>query len=216
MDKLSVSNVNAHVRDAGLICILEDHNIAGLEVFFGYVSTHSVQIFACAVRGIAQLLQNIVNKAGAVKTAGGCAAGNIGTAQIFLGFCHDCLAGDGYRFCCSITAGSVSGRSIALQCRCAGSHAGGLAAPVELGGVGRIPVLVRNLGQIHIIRTDIADLLTVNYLEPALVQADDVNLVILCTHGNLAVGGGRTGAEIYGSAVDFAVDKFCIFLGQNI
>ena len=89
MDELPAADVDAHMGNAAGICIREEHDVTGLEIGLFNESALTVLIGGGAVRGEAQLLQNVVHEAGAVKTAGGGAAVNVGRAQILLRFRHD-------------------------------------------------------------------------------------------------------------------------------
>lgn len=81
MDELSVSCIDAHMGDAAGICIGEENNIAHFQVFLGNSGAVGVLVSRGSVGRETQLLEYIVNEAGAVKTGGGSAA-EIGRAHV--------------------------------------------------------------------------------------------------------------------------------------
>ena len=107
VDKLAVSGVDTHMGNAAGICTGEVYNITGFQIFLGNGSTHVDLVSRSAVRRIAQLLENIVHKSGAVKTSRGSAAVYIGGSQVFLCLCQDLSTG-GISSMGSIAAGSSS------------------------------------------------------------------------------------------------------------
>ena len=120
---------------------------------------------------------------------GGCLGGRNGLLGLFLG--------------------------LALQRIGAGGDAGGLAALVEQGLIVGFCVFVGDLGQIHIVAADVADLLTEDHLVPAAADAQYVNLVAGIALGHGGIVGAGAGAHIYVGAVDLAVAKLGILGGLN-
>ena len=137
VDKLTVAHIDACVGQAATICIGEEYHIAGLQVGFGNIGALLVLIHQHAVRGVTQSLQHIVNETGAVKTARGCTAIDIGGAQILFGLVGDILtAGNG-------GGTGIAGNGAAVEGGGAGRNTQRLAHTEELGGIGRLLVLVR-------------------------------------------------------------------------
>lgn len=73
MDKLTVTDIDAHVGQTGLVCILEEDQITGLEIALGNGCSFGVHGYLRTADIDAVAAQHIVNKSGAVKTAGICA-----------------------------------------------------------------------------------------------------------------------------------------------
>ena len=115
MDKFAVSGIDACVGDASAGIAAEEDDIACFQLGFFNGSTLGDLACGCPVRGEADLLEHIVDKAGAVKAAGGSAASHIRTAQILLGFRQNLAAGDGGAFrdrrCGRTAQGSSTGGS---------------------------------------------------------------------------------------------------------
>lgn len=209
VDKLSVSGVDTHMGDAAGVCIGEEHDVANFQVTLGNRSALLVLFSGSPVRGEAQLLENIVDKAGAVKAGGRSTAGHIGSAQILLGFCQNLCAGD-------IDGGRSGAAGGSVQGSGTGGDAGGFAAAVEPGRLGGISVFVGDLRQIHKVTADVTDGVVVDYLVPAIIQAQNVAFAVLGGNGHAAVRGAGTGTDVDTAAIDFAVAQFGIFTGQNI
>ena len=70
MDELAAANVNAYMGNAAGICTGKENDVAGLQAAFFNVSTLIVLVGGGAVRGEAQLLEDVVHETGAVKAAG--------------------------------------------------------------------------------------------------------------------------------------------------
>ena len=70
MDKLTVANVNADMGQTCFICILEEDRITGLQICFGNGGAFGIHGSLRTADINAVGAQNIVDKAGAVKTAG--------------------------------------------------------------------------------------------------------------------------------------------------
>ena len=95
VDKLAVAYINAHMRNTGCVCILEEDNVAGLEFGLFYGSTLSVHGHKSTACGDSHGAQDIVDKSGTIKSIGSCSAPNIGNAQIFLGGVNNLLSNAG-------------------------------------------------------------------------------------------------------------------------
>ena len=94
MDKFTVSNVNAQMRNAGGICVLEKDQITGLQVTPGDIGAVLILGTGSSVELDAVLLEYILYKSGAIETGRGTAAPNVGNANIFLRSCdHSCCGG---------------------------------------------------------------------------------------------------------------------------
>ena len=145
MNKLTISCVDTHMRDAipgAGTCKKDD--ITSTQIALGNGSAHIELLSRGAVRGIAQLLQNIINKSRAIKSRRGGSSGDIGTAEIALCFCKDLRAGDIY--------GGSRGRI----CGSGRNSANGLATAEILRGIGRLLVFVRIFCEFQIVAADIA------------------------------------------------------------
>ena len=84
VDKLTVADVDTHVRNTGCGSALEEDQITGTQV--GLVDGGTALVHGCTGTGNRDAVdfQDVVNKAGAVKAAGRGTAINIGYAQILL------------------------------------------------------------------------------------------------------------------------------------
>ena len=203
MEELAVSGVDAHMGNAAGGTGLEEHQIARLQSGLINGRTHAVLIHRGAVGGEAQLLQHIIGISGAVKAAGGSAAGAVGGADVLLGFRQNLRAGYGN--------GHRAGR--AGKGRAAGQgSAERFAAPKIFGRIGGIGIFVGNFRQFHKITANIADFFLVKNLEPAFVYTDDVAFFTGIGHSHNAVGCGRTGAQVDALAGDRAIAQLGIFL----
>ena len=80
MDELNVTDIDAHMGQTGLVCILEEDQIAGLEVTLGNGCAFGVHRNLRTADIDAVAAQHIVNKSGAVETAGICATPLVGDA----------------------------------------------------------------------------------------------------------------------------------------
>ena len=212
MNKLAVSGVNAHMGNTRCACSCKEDDIACLQILFGNGSTLIELRGRSTVRGEAQLLQHIIDKAGAVKTAGRSTAVNIGSTQIFLSLCQNLAAGNTSG---GNTGNSGTGRGSAVQCRGTGGNTGGLSAPIELGNIGGSQICVGIFRQLNEIRTDVADLIVVDDFVPAVVQANCLAFAALDTGGHHTMGSGGAGAHIYAGSSDLTVAKLGIFFGGH-
>ena len=218
VDELTIACIDANVRNAAGVCIGKEHNVAGFQAALGHRGAHLILIGRCPVRGIAKLLQDIVDKTRAVKAGGGSSAENIRCSKIFLRFFQN-LAACNTNGRSIVGSGRISGGSaagIALKSCGVGGNAGRLAATEELGAVGGILILVGNLGQVQKIAADIADGGIVNHLVPTFVQTQNIALAAFGSSTNTAVGGTGTGTKIDAGPIDIAITKFSVFTGQYI
>ena len=129
MDELTIADIDANMGQASLICILEEYDITGLQIGFGdrfafgvHRSLRTADIDAVAAK-------YIVDKTGAVKTAGGSAAPLIGDTKILLCGCDNLVAGGCAGRTIGAAVGGATGRGTGgtRQCACANSSTGGLA-----------------------------------------------------------------------------------------
>ena len=94
MDKFTVSNVNAQMRNAAGICVLDKDQITGLQVTPGDIGAVLILGTGSSVELDAVLLEYILYKAGAIEPGRGTSAPNIGNANVFLRSCnHRCCGG---------------------------------------------------------------------------------------------------------------------------
>ena len=94
VDELVAADVDAHMGGHRAV-ILEEHQVAGLQLAAGYGRTIA-QLAGSAVGQLdAQLREDVHGEAGAVKAAGGGAAVYVGNAQILLRQRDDLAAGNG-------------------------------------------------------------------------------------------------------------------------
>ena len=70
VDELTVTDIDAHMGQTGLVCILEEDQIAGLEIALGNGCAFGVHGNLRTADIDAVAAQHIVNEAGAVETAG--------------------------------------------------------------------------------------------------------------------------------------------------
>lgn len=178
VDKPTVSDIDADMRDALFVCILEEDKVTGLQVGLLHGCALTVHFLLRAADAVAEGAHDIVDKAGAVKAARRSAAPDIGHAEILLCLVNDLLA-------CGAAAGGRTGRGGAAERFCAGLDTGGLAAAVEQGRLRRCLIFVGDFGQIQIVAADIGDVILVNDAVPAVLDADDIGL--------LTAGRGRDG-----------------------
>ena len=93
MDKLVPADVDAHMGGPlAAVAIVEEHQVAGLELALGDGGSVVHLGGGRAVDRIAEVLTHIGHKAGAVKAAGAGAAVDIGIAHILLGKLGDLTA----------------------------------------------------------------------------------------------------------------------------
>lgn len=78
MDKLSAANIDTDVGETCLVCILEEHQVTGLQIGLGNGCALSVHGGLCTADIDAVTAEHIVDETGAVKTAGICAAPLVG------------------------------------------------------------------------------------------------------------------------------------------
>ena len=159
VDELTVADVDANVGDTRFVCILEEHDVAGLQLVFINGSTLLIHGSEGTAGIEAERTGDVVDKAGTVKSVGRSAAPDVGNTQILLCGFDDFRAG-----CSRRSAGSTSGRGAAgvsggtIQCSSAGGNAGGVAAPEEQGRLGGCFVFIRSLGQVQIVAADVNSL----------------------------------------------------------
>ena len=168
MNKLTVADVDTDMGPAGLVGVLEEYHVTGLQTGLGNGRALSVHGGQGTADIEAQRPQHIIDKAGAVKAAGIGAAPLVGDTQLLLCRSNDPVTG------CSAAGGSgaaggnaaggrttggntAGGRTAAVQRTGAGSDTGRVATAEELGGLGGGLVLVGSFGQVHIVTADIAD-----------------------------------------------------------
>ena len=84
MNKIPVSYIDAYMGDTRGVCILEEYQVAGLQVIFCNIDTMLILGFSGAVEGNAVLLEYILHKPGAIKSAGGASAPHIGHTDVFF------------------------------------------------------------------------------------------------------------------------------------
>lgn len=204
VDELIVSNVDTNVRSRsiGVICTVEEHQIAGLQVGIAYGIAVFQLIGSSAVDGIAAGPHDVLDIARAVKARRRGAAPNIRNAQILLSFLYNGIA--------SSTAGGTGRRGVRrIGARTGiGNAANGIAVDEVLGAVGRTGILIGNLGEVQKIGTDVTDLTVIDDLIPTTIEADDVSFV---TTGNLihnGAGGVGFASHVYQAAIDSAITKF--------
>ena len=104
VDKLTITNVDTDVRQACLVCILEEDQIAGLQICLGNRCAFGIHGNLCTADVNAVAAEHIVHKTGAVKAAWVRAAPFVGDAQILLCSSNNLVPG------CS-TGGSGTGRT---------------------------------------------------------------------------------------------------------
>ena len=93
VDKLAAADIDTHVGDGlGGVSVVEEHQVAGLELILGHGHAVGQLVRGGAVQGVAELGVHILCKAGAVKGGGTVAAPHIGAAQEILGIVGDLLA----------------------------------------------------------------------------------------------------------------------------
>ena len=107
VDKLSVTGVNANVRNAACSCAGKEDDISGLQIRFGHICTMSVLISGCAVGRVTELFQYVVDKSGTVKTGWGSTAAEIAYTQILSGFREDLRTGNPASSSYGMLTGSV-------------------------------------------------------------------------------------------------------------
>ena len=78
MDELTVTDIDAHMGQTGLVCILEEHDVTGLQIGLGNRRALCVHSGLGTADVDAEGTEHIVDKSGAVKTAGISAAPLIG------------------------------------------------------------------------------------------------------------------------------------------
>ena len=212
VNELAVPGINANMGNAAGIGICKEDDVTGFQVVLGDGSTMLILVSGGAVGGIAQLLENIVNKTGAVKAGGRCAAIDIRGTQILLCLCQDLSSGHaGHRRIAGRTGGCHS-----VQSGSTGGSAGGLAAPEELRAVGGILIFIGDLRQVNEVAADIADGRIVNHFIPAIVQTQNIALAAFGCSSNATMAGRGAGTEINTGAVNLAITQFSIFPGENI
>lgn len=118
MDKLIVTDINAHMGNAGGIGICEEYQITGFQVCLGNQLTHSPLLLGCSGQIDAVGLEGVLHQTGAIEAAGRTATPDIGNANILLSGGNDGAAGG-------------RGAVISLQGSGTGGDAGGLATAEE-------------------------------------------------------------------------------------
>ena len=192
MDELVVADVDAHVGGHCAV-ILEEHQVAGLQVAAGDRGAVA-QLAGSAVRQLdARLGKHVHGKAGAVEAAGGCAAVDIGHAQILLGDGDDAAAGYGGRGRLSRCLGRCLCRGLV---RCFSGRI--------LGGLVRRAVQRRGRADQHILGRHIAADTVVGDGEPAAAldtgDGDDRAVGHGGQRGAAALGGGADVQHVRGDA----------------
>lgn len=194
MDKLPVTDVDAQVGHASGVSVLEEYQISGLQLRLGNGCTHCPLLLAGAGQGNTMGLEDILHIPGAVEARWGHAAPEIGNADVLLRCGDDLLRSNA-----------------AIQRRRAWGHPGGLTAHEEQGILLGCPIFIGYFRQIHIIAADIADVISVDHLEPFAVNTDDVGLFIQLCLGQNAVACSGAGAKIHHAHIDPAVAKLGVF-----
>ena len=70
MDKLTLTNVNANMGQTGLICILEEYGITGLQICLGDGGALGIHGGLGTADIDSVTAQNVIHKSGTVKTTG--------------------------------------------------------------------------------------------------------------------------------------------------
>ena len=104
VDELTIPGVNTGVGNAAAAGACEQDDVAHLQGSLVHLRSGAGLGGRGAANGNTEGAVNIINKAGAVKAAGGSAAVNIGTSQVALGFGKNLCAG-----CRSMIGGSYCG-----------------------------------------------------------------------------------------------------------
>ena len=90
VDKVTLADVESDVRN-GIAVTTEEYQIAGLEVCLIDMHTVTVLLLRTSCEGIAKMLVNIQDKAGAVERVRSVAAIDVGIALEALGKCNKVL-----------------------------------------------------------------------------------------------------------------------------
>lgn len=92
VDELTVADVDAHVGNRLAGVVLEEDQIAGLQLITADGDAVLELVGGGAVEGVTELGVDVLGKTRAVKAAGAVAAQDVGGTQILLGQSHDLLA----------------------------------------------------------------------------------------------------------------------------
>ena len=170
VDELAAADVDAHVGDGLAAPVLEEHQVAGLQLALGHGHAVGQLAGGGAVEGVAEVAVDVGGEAGAVKAGGAVAAVDIGHAQVLLGVVHDLLAQ-------------------AAAVRDGGGH--GTVPPGAGGVLAGDHVLAAHIA---------GDAGAGGDLVPAAVDAHDADHVPVIQGGDLGVTGARPAAHIEGRA----------------
>ena len=96
VDEIAVANIDAHMgHGGGDLAVIEEDQVAGLELIPGDGHTVVELSGGGAVEVIAEMGVDILGEAGAVKAVGAVAAPDVGLAQKLLGVFHHLLSHGG-------------------------------------------------------------------------------------------------------------------------
>ena len=224
VDELTVADVDAHVGDGLAGVVLEEDQIAGLQLIAADGDTVLELVGGGAVEGVAELGVDVLGEAGAVKAAGAVAAQDVGGAQILLGQGHNLLpqggggAGGGLGGDGDVIAADVTGAAgvcnlvpalvdaLQLQDSAAGDGAQGVkggagARPHVQGGAVGVHLAIAQVGvglggHVQVLAGHVAFHGVVIDLVPAILGLLQHHYVGAAGSGgqDLALGGG-SGAE---------------------
>ena len=208
MDELTIPGVNTGVGNAAAAGACEQDDVAHLQGSLVHLCSGAGLGGRSAANGNAEGAVNIINKAGAVKAAGGSTAVNIGTSQVALGFGKNLCAG-----CRAMIGGSDGGTE---GCTASGNSANGLALAEIFGLAGRSLIFIGDFCQAEEIAADVAGLVVVQHLVPAVVYADDVTFFTLGGGCHPVIGCIGAAAQIHAGAGDHTIAQLCVFGYGNI
>ena len=94
MDHLIIANIDAHMRDARAVCVLEKYKITGAQIGFLNVAANLNLQFRGSGNSDSMLFEYILHISGTVKSCRSTAAPGIGDSQILFGFFNNfCSSG---------------------------------------------------------------------------------------------------------------------------
>ena len=185
MDELPAADIDAHMRGGLAGVVLEEHQVAGLQLTLGNRGAIGELSGGGAVQGVAEVAVHIAGVAGAVKAAGAVAAVNIGAAEILLGVVHHLLAqaaagGGGYG------GGAVAAGTGGVL---AGDHV--IAADIAGDAIGRdlVPAVVDTHDVDHRAVVEGGDLTVAGAGAAAHIQGRTLGLDQAVTDGDIRLGG---------------------------
>ena len=123
--------------------------------------------------------------------------------------------GFGKNLCAGCRSGIGGSDGGAEGCTAGGNSANGLTLAEIFGLAGRSLIFIGDFCQAEKIAADVAGLVVIQHLVPAVVYADDVTFFTLGGGCHPVIGCTGAAAQIYAGAGDNAIAQLCIFCDGN-